>query len=77
MSTATITASPSLSLYSIESELTQLLDYRDSALQEGALPETLAAIDGQIEQYFAREVKKVDGIAHAIRVYAARKRRAS
>ena len=59
----------SLTLYSIEAELQQLLDLRETVEEEGALPEELAAIHKQIQEYFAREVKKVDGIAHAYRTY--------
>lgn len=65
----TAPTSAGLSLYQIERELDELLDLRDEAAGDGALPAELAAIDKQIAGYFSREVRKVDGIAHAINTY--------
>jgi hypothetical protein len=61
----TVTA-PNLALYQIESRLSELLEMRNAAVEDEASPEVLAAIDEQFAQYFAREVKKVDGICHAL-----------
>ncbi len=58
-----------LTFCTIESELQELLTLRETAESEGAIPEELQAIDRQIEQYFEREVRKVDGIANAIHIY--------
>ncbi len=66
---APMTATQSLTFYTIETELQELLTLRETAESEGSLPEELQAIDRQIEQYFEREVRKVDGIANAIHVY--------
>jgi hypothetical protein len=64
----------SLTLYDIESRLAELLDLRSIIEEDGMLDEpgrsqSLAAIDAEIEQYFLREVKKVDNIAAAIHAY--------
>ena len=59
----------SLTLYSIEAELQQLIDARILAEEEGALPDELAVIDKLLAEYMAREVRKVDGIAHAVRAF--------
>jgi hypothetical protein len=56
----------SLSLYQIETELLQLIEAREEAQAEGEMPETLAVIDQQIQEYFVRECRKVDGIARYI-----------
>lgn len=60
-----------LSLYAIETDLAQLLDLREQAEAEGETPKTLAVIDKQIAEYFAKEVKKVNGICNAIHAYEA------
>ena len=59
----------SLTLYSIEAELQQLIDARILAEEDGALPDELAVIDKLLAEYMAREVRKVDGIAHAVRAF--------
>ena len=59
----------SLTLYEIEKELVELLELREEATAEGALPDELALIDKQIAEYMTREVKKVDGVANAVRIY--------
>jgi hypothetical protein len=56
-----------LALWQIETELAELLTAREAMEEEGALPEELAAIDGQIAAYCSAEVAKVDRIAGAIR----------
>lgn len=60
---------PRLSFDAIETQLAELLELRETAEAEGELPETLAVIDKQISEYMAREIKKVDGICHAVRTY--------
>ncbi len=52
-----------LSLYDIESQLLQLLEFRESA----ETPEEKAAADKEIEKYIQLEIRKVDGIAKFIR----------
>lgn len=64
----------SLTLYDIESKLAELLQIEASIKEDPDItPEDqakgLASIDQQINDYFAREVKKVDNIANAIRAY--------
>jgi hypothetical protein len=73
-----MTTSPSsaLTLYDIESKLAELLAIEasimeDTEIHEGDRSLALAAVDREIEEYFAREVKKVDNIALAIRTYQA------
>jgi hypothetical protein len=77
-----------LSLFQIESELLGLIDQREDALERLAMShhpdssgvenmssvieEELAVIDGLIRDYLKREVKKVDGIAFAVKEYEAR-----
>ena len=63
-----------LTLYDIESKLAELLAIEASILEDPERPEAdrslaLAAVNREIEEYFSREVKKVDGGAHAIRTY--------
>lgn len=58
---------PPLSLYHIESDLQELLECREEAEAGGSLPEELSVIDERIRQYALAEVKKVDGIAMAMR----------
>lgn len=57
---------PPMPLYRIAAELQELLELREDAEAQGALPEELAAIEERIKQYALAEVKKVDGIAHAV-----------
>lgn len=64
----------SLTLYDIESKLAELLQIEASIKEDPDItPEdqskALAAINQEINDYFAREVKKVDNIANAIRAY--------
>ena len=58
-----------LGLWQIEAELAGLLDLREQAVEDGELPETLAAIDSEIASYHSREVRKVNGTCAAIRGY--------
>ncbi len=62
---------PKLALYTIERELSELLDMRALAEEEGAPPAELEAIDKTIAEYFSREIRKVDGICHALNTFAA------
>ncbi len=57
---------PPLSLHRIEDELMQLIQAREDAAAEGLMPEELKVFDAEIDRYVAAEVRKVDGIAHAI-----------
>lgn len=64
----------SLTLYDVEAKLAELLAIEasimeDTEILEGDRSLALADIDREIEEYFAREVKKVDNIALAIRTY--------
>lgn len=75
---------PRLSLFRIESELLQLIDQREDALERMAamspdqltaspeIGEEIAACEMLIKQYIKAEVKKVDGIAFAVKEYEAR-----
>ena len=72
---------PRLSLFQIESELLQLIDQREDALERlskalgGADPEIeaeIATVNALIKEYVGREVRKVDGIAYAVKEYEAR-----
>ena len=58
-----------LTLFEIEKDRQELLDMRDEAMEAGALPAELEAIDKALQEYECREVRKVDGTAHAITVY--------
>jgi len=53
-----------LSLYAIESELTDLLDSRDMIPADE--PGMLAEIDEQIDKLVAAELRKCDGICHTL-----------
>jgi hypothetical protein len=66
-----------LSLYQIETELLDLMRYRESVAEDAELtPQdqkaSLEAIDKQIAEYVMREIAKVDGIAAYLRECAAR-----
>lgn len=58
---------PPLSIYRIEAELQELLEAREDAEAEGAVPDELAVFDERIKQYALAHVKKVDSTAVAIR----------
>lgn len=67
----------SLSLYQIERELDELLQLREDLNDGVTVPlEEREAVDKQIADYIGRELRKVDGIAHAIRVYGVAQRAA-
>jgi len=61
----------SLSLYEIESGLQTIIEARAAAEDDGAPPDELAAIDQALQEYLAREVRKVDGTAKAILAFQA------
>ncbi len=73
-----------LSLFQIESELLQLIDAREDVLERmaGMSPDELTAspeigaelatIEGLIRDYVGREIRKVDGIATAIKEFQQR-----
>lgn len=68
---------PSLTLYAIETELMELLTFRESLLEDSDVTpaeqqESLKAIDQRIYEYVAAEVKKVDNVAHYLREFEAR-----
>jgi hypothetical protein len=55
-----------LSLYRADSQLEELIEYRQSRIEDSDTPATaeeLVAIDGQIEQYLAALAKKADGVS--------------
>lgn len=58
---------PALSLHRIETELMQLLEAREQAEADGELPENLKVFDVEIQRYVDAEIRKVDGVARAIR----------
>lgn len=73
----TATEKPNLTLYGIETQLLELLNFReaiesdlDMTPQEQA--ESLKACDESIAEYIRAEVKKCDGIAMYLREFAAR-----
>ena len=53
--------SPSVSLFKLESDLTELMEMRAEALAEGSM-EAVALFDQSIADYCDAEVRKVDGI---------------
>lgn len=61
----------SLSLFEVEHGIQELMDMRDAAVDEGAPSDELAVIDKTIAEYFQKEVRNVNGIAHAITTYEA------
>ncbi len=58
-------AGPNLALYQIEQRLAELLELRNIAEEDGDA-QAVEAIDKQFEAYFHAEVRKVDGICHAL-----------
>jgi hypothetical protein len=58
-----------LSLFQIEVELQELLTLRADAEAEGEMPEVLAGIDARIQEYFSREVRKVNSICAILRAF--------
>lgn len=74
---ATSEKGPNLTLYGIEMQLIQLLNFRDEVSTDPDMTpseqkESLEAIDQQIQEYVTAEVKKVDGVAHYLREFGAR-----
>ena len=68
---------PNLTLYGIETQILELMSYRDEvALDPDITPadqaETLKAIDLQIAEYVKAEVQKVDGVAAMLREFEKR-----
>src|ERR1035441_2191434 len=63
-----------LSLYNIDAELTQLLNYRDERMSDRddpATEEELKALDGEIQKYMQQLPAKVDGVAAIFRRWKA------
>lgn len=58
---------PTLTLYKIEAELSELVNARDLAIEEGALPAELEAFDKAIGEYLSREAVKIDSYAGLVR----------
>ena len=56
-----------LSLYQIETELSELIALREAVASDGGDTEALAVIDQQIREYIGREIRKVDNIATAVK----------
>jgi hypothetical protein len=72
-----MTAAPSLTLFHIESELYDLIQFRESVETDPDMSpqdqkESLEAINSQIERYLRAEIAKVDGIAALLREFEAR-----
>jgi hypothetical protein len=54
-----------LTLYTIDSQLEELIEYRQSRIEDPDTPATaeeLAAVDGEIERYLGALTQKVDGV---------------
>lgn len=58
---------PALSLWQIESALTQLVEARDAAEADGD-SQAVSVIDKELDAYLSREVKKIDSVAAMIRM---------
>lgn len=68
----TTTEHPNLSLYGIETQLLELLQFREGLAEDPdiaptELAQSLAACDKQIEEYVRAEVEKADGVAAYLR----------
>jgi hypothetical protein len=73
----TATEKPNLTLYGIETQLLELLNFRESIESDPDMTpqeqqESLKACDESIAEYIRAEVKKCDGIAMYLREFAAR-----
>jgi hypothetical protein len=65
-----------LSLYTIDSQLEELIEYRQSRTEDADTPATeeeLAAVDGEIKSYLAVLAKKVDGVTGLLLEWRARR----
>lgn len=76
---SSIAERPNMSLFGIETQLIELLQFRedllaDPELQGAEREESLQATEERIREYVAAEVKKVDGIARYMRECEARAR---
>lgn len=58
---------PTFTLYKIEAELSELVNARDLAIEEGALPAEIEAFDKAIGEYLSRESVKIDSYAGLVR----------
>lgn len=72
-----INPKPDLSLYGIETQLLELMNFRDDVLSDPDMTpqeqkDSLDAIDKQVQEYITAEVKKCDGIARYLREFGAR-----
>lgn len=68
---------PQLTLYGIETQLLELLNFRDTIAEDPDMTpqeqaESLKACDESIVEYIRAEVKKADGIARYLREFEAR-----
>jgi hypothetical protein len=73
----TATEKPNLTLYGIETQLLELLNFRESIESDPDMTpqeqqESLKACDESIAEYIRAEVKKCDGIARYLREFEAR-----
>ena len=73
----TATEKPNLTLYGIETQLLELLNFREAIESDPDMTpqeqqESLKACDESIAQYIRAEVKKADGIARYLREFQAR-----
>ena len=73
----TATEKPNLTLYGIETQLLELLNFRESIESDPDMTpqeqqESLKACDESIQLYVTAEVKKCDGIANYLREFEAR-----
>lgn len=59
MSNELVAKEPNLNIFKIESELAELMEYRDT---EDLTPEERQAVDNQIAEYVSRELTKVDNL---------------
>lgn len=74
---STIAERPNLSLFGIETQLLELLSFREDLLADSGMDpaertESLQATENRIREYVTAEVKKVDNIARYLREFEAR-----
>lgn len=72
-----MTTAPNMTLYGIETQLLELLNFRESVSEDPDMTpaeqkDSLEAIDRQIAEYIRAEVKKCDGIARYLREFETR-----
>lgn len=74
---STIAERPNLSLFGVETQLIELLAFREELLSDPDLQgaereESLQATENRILEYLQKHIQKVDGVAHYLREFQAR-----